>query len=599
MLSGKLFVICGLSRLSARVAKSLLASNARVTLIMYDGDPPGLLPILPEGVVVRKSAAESAAETLKHVQLDQAECLLALAEGDLDNLRSTVCARSVAPMVPVVIRAFDPRLADQFEQGLNVRRAFSVSALATPAFAAAACGAELLESLRLGDEVVPINFVPITAASYLKGQTLEALEETWDVNIIAWRTQNGDWLSCQDVNPTRVVAPGDEIIVTGAPKSCMKMLAYGAGWQHRRRMGKRPSQRGSGLAESRKKRPRRQSFTWLPQLIGLLLIIVLTSIVVFKIELHLRLVDAIYFVITTLTTTGYGDITLKDAPDWVKMFGGLVMLSGGAMLGIVFSYFASVAMAERLDVTMAKRAENMSNHIVVIGMGNVGYRVTLALTELGLDVAVVELAPNPQFMDSVISRAPVLAGDARLPETLDRVGITEAYAIIACTSNDLVNVEACLQAKRMNPKIQTVARVYDDQIVQTLSSAFGIDSVLSATQIAVSSFVMAATDAAALRSITVGDLKLSAGRYRALNPIERNDVRDWERFGIQAVAFRSEDGTVSSNLSAASTYEAVVCGSEEAVRSLVTGQRSTLRVHPVVSVSKALKGTEVPAHKGE
>ena len=33
------------------------------------------------------------------------------------------------------------------------------------------------------------------------------------------------------------------------------------------------------------------------------------------------LVDALYFVVTTATTTGYGDISLKDTPDWLKLFG--------------------------------------------------------------------------------------------------------------------------------------------------------------------------------------------------------------------------------------------------------------------------------------
>ena len=76
--------------------------------------------------------------------------MLALSESDLENLRGAVAARDLAPTVPVVLRAFDPLLADQLEQGWNVRRAYSVSALAAPAFVAAACGDAVLETLRLG-----------------------------------------------------------------------------------------------------------------------------------------------------------------------------------------------------------------------------------------------------------------------------------------------------------------------------------------------------------------------------------------------------------------------------------------------------------------
>ena len=68
-----------------------------------------------------------------------------------------------------------------------------------------------------------------------------------------------------------------------------------------------------------------------------LMLILLGSVFVFQSALHLRWVDAIYFVVTTATTTGYGDISLKDGPDWLKLFGCLVMLAGGALLGILFS----------------------------------------------------------------------------------------------------------------------------------------------------------------------------------------------------------------------------------------------------------------------
>ena len=192
------------------------------------------------------------------------------------------------------------------------------------------------------------------------------------------------------------------------------------------------------------------------------------------------LVDAVYFVVTTATTTGYGDISLKDTADWLKLFGCVVMLTGGALLGILFSYLAAVATAERLDETMSRQAGRMRGHIVVAGLGNLGYRVRGICCDLGLEVAVLDLAPRPRFAEALRARAPVLAGDASLPDNLERVSVATASAFLACTSDDLANIQACLHARRLNPQITTVARIFDDALAEQISAGFAIDQALSA-----------------------------------------------------------------------------------------------------------------------
>jgi Trk K+ transport system NAD-binding subunit len=570
MLAGKLFVICGLSRLSARVARSLREQGADVSLIMYDRDPASMTQILPDGVAVHTATAESAASALRAIGLQRASCLLALDEDDLANLRSTVSARSIAPNVPVVMRAFDPMLADQFEQGLNVRRAFSVSALAAPAFAAAAFGGVVVESLRLGNEVIPVCRLVVEPESPIVRRTIEQIERECDVTILAAREAQTPW-TIEKPDGARQVQASDELLFSGPPQQCLKLMVTASGWD--RRNAKRRSNRGRGAplpAEKRQARARRRSLNWMPQLTAALLALVLTSTVIFAKALHLDTIDAIYFTITTLTTTGYGDISLMNTPAWVKLFGCLIMLSGGALLGILFSYFAGIATAQRLDIAMARRAERMSEHVIVVGLGNVGYRVTQALTDLDLDVAVMDLAPRARFINVVNERAPVLSGDARLPENLDRAAVRRAVAIIACTSDDLANVETCLHAMRLNPNIRTIARVYDDQIVETLSTAFSIDSVLSATNLAESSFVMAATDSAALRTFDIGGATISAARYRVDIAMTSKRIRELEQKGVQVAAFRSEDGALTTRLLSPHVYETIVCGPDKAIRELLS-----------------------------
>ena len=343
----------------------------------------------------------------------------------------------------------------------------------------------------------------------------------------------------------------------------MRATARNAGWQKGR-----TSRKGRHARPATARLPTR-----LPQIAAALTAVLVAAVFVFGRGLHLRPVDAFYFVVTTATTTGYGDISLKDAPDWLKLFGCLVMLTGGALLGILFSYLAALATAERLDETMSRRAGRLSGHVVVAGLGNLGYRVTRHLLDLGMDVAVLDLAPRPRFAESLRARAPVLTGDAGLPDNLDRVSIQSATAFLACTSDDLANVQACLHARRLNPKITVVARVFDDALAEQITRAFAIDHALSASGAAVSAFVGAATDELALRPVFLEGLALLAGRYSAGDALTAGTVAGWRVQGVRVLAWRDESGLVRPPSEMMPTHAAgtefILCGPAEAVRGII------------------------------
>ena len=109
----------------------------------------------------------------------------------------------------------------------------------------------------------------------------------------------------------------------------------------------------------------------------LTLLLVLATIL-FAHALRLRPVDALYFILAT----ALGNNNLQEAPASLKLLGCLVMLTGGALLAVLFSHLTSVVMAERLEQQMGRRAQRLSGHVVVAGLGNVGYRVSRLLCDL-------------------------------------------------------------------------------------------------------------------------------------------------------------------------------------------------------------------------
>ena len=118
---------------------------------------------------------------------------------------------------------------------------------------------------------------------------------------------------------------------------------------------------------------------------------------------------------------------------------------------------------------------------------------------------------------------------------LDRASVAEARCLVAYTDDELTNVAACAQARRMNPSIRTVARCFDDALAQRLGG-FGIDSVVSMSRAAAGAFVGAAIDERAARHITLGDLELVAFRHSIERDVTAAEVAVWRDEGARVLA---------------------------------------------------------------
>jgi len=535
MLLGKRFVIYGLSRLSVRISSQLVASRAEVTIIMSTSTDESLTALLAPAVKIVPIGPTGLVDAFVDADLSDVECVLALADGDLENLRAAVLVRRTEPDVPVVVRAFDPALADQLEAGLKVRRAFSVSALAAPAFAMATSGHVVLDTVRIADGEVPIVQIEIGSGMPLAGLMLTDVKGRHRCAVLAYKRAGGTWTASVSVDGEVQLQAGDTIVIGGLLADVLtlgaansRLLAISAAHGRKRTPTQWPWNKIDGGMR----------FTLMPRLAAALVAILIGSVFVFAKSLHLRLVDAIYFVITTATTTGYGDITLKDSPDWLKLFGGFVMLVGGALLGVVFSQLAAVATADRLDELMGRKAARMRGHVIVTGLGNLGYRTAKLLRNVGMPVVVIELTHNTRFSAAVRARCPVITGDARLPEELERAGVRKAAAVIACTNDDLANIQTCLHVRRLNPNARVVARMFDESLADRISGAFDIDVALSASTIAAKAFVGAATDERAFRTINIEGIQFLACRYTLTAPVTSAQIDEWRSGGVRILAWR-------------------------------------------------------------
>ncbi len=154
-------------------------------------------------------------------------------------------------------------------------------------------------------------------------------------------------------------------------------------------------------------------------------------------------------------------------------------------------------------------ASTFQDHVVLIGLGHLGFRVARELHELDQDVVVIELNPKADLIAAAHQMdIPVIQDDGQRNEALLGAGIPQARAIVICTQNDNLNLQIAFKARKMNPDIEVVMRIFDDDFAQTLEEQFGVRA-MSATRMAAPTFAAAAAGVDITRPITVEGESLS------------------------------------------------------------------------------------------
>ena len=161
---------------------------------------------------------------------------------------------------------------------------------------------------------------------------------------------------------------------------------------------------------------------------------------------------------------------------WVTpLLGALLLVRGLARVG------ASVFdVEERRRLWAQIRSERMKDHIVVCGLGHVGIRVVESLKSLGEPVVAIEKNRADSFGGAAEDLGiVVLYGDARRDELLVQAGIERAKAVVCATDDDLVNLEVAIDAKKANPQIRVVMRIFDQRVAEKMRTALELEETFS------------------------------------------------------------------------------------------------------------------------
>ena len=112
----------------------------------------------------------------------------------------------------------------------------------------------------------------------------------------------------------------------------------------------------------------------------------------------------------------------------------------------------------KIDTLNAQTPNFPVGKYIICGFGRMGTYLQKRLSDNGIELVFIEIDEKKavNFKEDGVSK--VIIGDADDKEMLTNVGIVDGVAIIAATNDDTTNLSILSSAKKLNPKIMTIAR---------------------------------------------------------------------------------------------------------------------------------------------
>lgn len=161
---------------------------------------------------------------------------------------------------------------------------------------------------------------------------------------------------------------------------------------------------------------------------------------------------------------------------------------------------------------MKVMASTYRDHIVLCGLGHLGYRILQQLLASGAKVVAIEGDASGRFLaEAKATGAPILVRDVREDQALIDAGVPDARTIIIATNDDMANLEVAMDARRMNPNVRIIMRMFDQGIADKIRDAAFIDEAFSPPALAAPLVAAMAHDTGVLSSFQMAGVGYVTG----------------------------------------------------------------------------------------
>jgi Trk K+ transport system NAD-binding subunit len=201
-------------------------------------------------------------------------------------------------------------------------------------------------------------------------------------------------------------------------------------------------------------------------------------------------VDAFYDAARVVATVGPADA--DEMPRTYRLFAALAMLATIVFTAVFTAGIVHRMLNERPFGLIGHRAPPRDGHVVVVGLGQVGLRLCVALRSLGVGVIAVERDPAADSLRIAKEhRIPVLVAHGGDRGVLARLRLHRAVALAAVGSNDLDNIAVAITALAVAPQLRVVLRAGDGEAIAETRSLFQIAEIRDVTALSTTYVVRA------------------------------------------------------------------------------------------------------------
>ncbi len=519
------FVVCGGDNLAFRLVHELVEIHGfDVTVVCResDGEGPSVADIPGVTVVIANRLTR---EVCRRIRLEHVDALALVEQNDGGNIDAALMAREWAPHVRIVMRLFDETLAESMHDLLRDCVVLSATAVAAPAFVAAAQGGDQPTPLRVAGRLLYVTERRNTGAEDIVC-VLSAGTDSVEPRLLQQSSDPRDLV----LTATLTGDAADDVPAIPAQRSRASRIAHG---------------------ERIRKRARRRSVTAFMSLVGrrlwLVAIVVAVLLAAATAALmairHIDTWQALY--LAALTTIGGAEPDLRVATS-EKILQVLLTLLSIALVPAATAAVVEAVVSARLALYNGGLASSVRDHVVVVGLGDLGTRVLAALDDAGEAVVGIDLDPNARGVAVARQRhVPVVIGDAKLEATMRSAEAASAHGLVVLTGNDVTNLEAALIGRKLGDPRHTVLRIFDTEFAERIQRAFGFATSRSVSSLAAPSFAAAmlsreviGTIAVHRRVLVVAEIAVGAGSL-----LEGVSVAQLGRDGeTQVVAIRTGRG---------------------------------------------------------
>jgi Trk K+ transport system NAD-binding subunit len=527
-----LILVVGGDALAVRVCEDLLATQGHRVALLWSHDHELAAKLEPLDCEYFPHAANDY-DALRIAGVGGATSIMTLSDDDRLNLQVALKARDVNPGIRVVLRQFNQVLGRKLEANLPNCSVLSLAshsaatfvgtaldpscfyALEFPGTIRQAASSEfdlraLLADARHGlvhafDEHtgVQVGFSERRAADFgIAGLTPPAAQQRLCARIVGL---NGS----PHIQPARAFAPDDSVIAFAS----VERLEATSGAHGTVRVERRKRRvRRFAVDSKRRLRGLRRMDPILARVIGTAVAVFALAVTYFAYAMHHDPLTAFYFVSTTFTSTGYGDITPLNYGGLAMVAANFVMFAGVVASGIFIAFATAALTRAQFNAIQGLRQIRTRGHVLVCGSGNVGTRVIDYLRALHQHVVVVDSNPDPALVEMSRRRQiELLTGDATRDATLDLCNVANARAVVALTDSDTANLEVALGARARNPHVSIVMRAQDDAFAGSIVRQFEAIRTYSTTALAAPAFAMLSRFPGTRGRIAFGDDSYNVG----------------------------------------------------------------------------------------